>query len=131
MALRETVAKGLGHPVGVHTAAHQTSDALVLLVHQILVLQVALCRVNAGQTLVFQLLGRVEQMVVAQIGHAQAVGAAIVEAQPTALHGFGRDHHHTRRSLRTVEGRSRGVFEHRHRLDVVHVHVVDVVGAHF
>ena len=119
-------AQGNRQPIGVHAAHHLGQPRIVERIQLILIL----ADIASGQHLVAELLFGIHQVVVGEVGELEPQVGRIGDPQLPRL-GLDRlDDDHTVGSLRTIDGRRSGIFEHRDAGDTVHAQVLNLGDLH-
>ena len=127
----ESRAQGHPLPVGVDSGIGPCEPLVILLLpFDIAAAAPREIAVDARLPFVFELLVRIEQAVVRQIGNADLEVPSIADLQPPGLRRARGDDHHPVGGFRAVERSRRGIFQHRDRLDVVRRHIENIGDVH-
>ena len=101
VALRDSIAKWFRQPIGVNTTLHLIEKPRIIAIQRVLPRGVAVFK-QARQTLIFEFVGSIEQMIIVQIGRREAHRSAIIQFQLSTLQSLGGDDNDTRRSLGAI-----------------------------
>ena len=122
----------LRKPVGVHAAVHLVEFLVIGLVFivDVLVEIGGVERIEPRIEFGLQFLAGVHQVVGREVGHLDASGQVVGDAQFAGLRGARLDDHHAVGGARSVKHRRGGVFQQRDRVYAHGVHVVDLLHIH-